>query len=134
MVTQAIPFFMVDDISRSLTFYVDGLGFVMKNKWTPRGTIEWCWLDLGRASIMLQEYRPGRKPEGARGVGISICFNCDDAVGYYRELLSRGIPASEPFVGNNMWVTDVTDPDGYRLFFESPTDVPEETKFSALGD
>jgi hypothetical protein len=28
-----------------------------------------------------------------------------------------------------MWVTQVTDPDGYNLF-ESPTDVPEETVLS----
>jgi hypothetical protein len=25
-----------------------------------------------------------------------------------------------------MWVTRVTDPDGYEMFFESPTDAPEE--------
>ena len=26
-----------------------------------------------------------------------------------------------------MWVTILTDPDGYKLDFESPTDIPEET-------
>ena len=31
-----------------------------------------------------------------------------------------------------MWVTEMTDPDGYRLLFESPTDVPEETKLSQI--
>ena len=29
-----------------------------------------------------------------------------------------------------MWVTSVLDPDGYKLEFESYTDVPEETVFS----
>jgi hypothetical protein len=29
-----------------------------------------------------------------------------------------------------MWVTSLRDPDGYRLEFESPTDVPEETRYS----
>jgi hypothetical protein len=29
-----------------------------------------------------------------------------------------------------MWVTSLSDPDGYRLDFESTTDVPEETEFS----
>lgn len=29
-----------------------------------------------------------------------------------------------------MWVTGVKDPDGYNLYFESMTDVPEETKYS----
>jgi lactoylglutathione lyase len=33
-------------------------------------------------------------------------------------------------VGNKLWVTTVTDPDGYKLFFNSPTDVPEETLYS----
>jgi len=37
---------------------------------------------------------------------------------------------NEPFVGNNMWVVSLVDVDGYRLDFESPTDVPEETKYS----
>ena len=41
-----------------------------------------------------------------------------------------GIGASRPFVGNNLWVTSLTDPDGYRLDFESPTDVPEETVYT----
>jgi hypothetical protein len=26
-----------------------------------------------------------------------------------------------------MWVTALRDPDGYKIDFESPTDVPEET-------
>ncbi len=29
-----------------------------------------------------------------------------------------------------MWVTSVEDPDGYKIEFESLTDVPEETIFS----
>ena len=31
-----------------------------------------------------------------------------------------------------VWVTSFTDPDGYRLDFESPTDIPEETVYSDL--
>ena len=29
-----------------------------------------------------------------------------------------------------MWVTGLSDADGYRLYFESPTDTPEDTKLS----
>jgi lactoylglutathione lyase len=29
-----------------------------------------------------------------------------------------------------MWVLSLSDPDGYRIEFESPTDVPEDTRFS----
>jgi lactoylglutathione lyase len=40
-----------------------------------------------------------------------------------------GITASRPFVGNGMWVTSLSDPDGYRLESESVTDVREETRW-----
>ncbi|HEY1951278.1 MAG TPA: hypothetical protein VGG76_00605, partial [Gemmatimonadaceae bacterium] len=62
------------------------------------------------------------------GVGVSINFVCKDAVALYREFRSRGIDAKRPFVGNGMWVTHVRDPDGYNLYFESPTDAPEESE------
>lgn len=127
---QAVPFLWVTDIERSLRFYVEGLGFALKNKWEPEGKIRWCWLTRGGASIMLQEYLPGRWPEGTLGQGVSLCFQCEDAVALYRELRSRGVEAQEPFVGNSMWVTCFSDPDGYKLDFESMTDVAEETKLS----
>jgi len=53
---------------------------------------------------------------------------CADAVAVYHEVTGRGVSASRPFVGNRLWVTSVRDPDGYRLEFESPTDVPEGTE------
>ena len=128
--TQAVPFFMVTNIEASVRFYVDGLGFQMTNTWLPAGRLEWCWLQRGPTAVMLQEYREGRRPDGALGLGVSVCFICEDAIAYYRELVSRGVNVSRPFVGNSMWETHVTDPDGYRLYFESPTDVPEETEWS----
>jgi lactoylglutathione lyase len=68
-VQQAIPFFMVTDVPRSLRFYVDGLGFALRNQWTPNAPdqIRWCWLELGGAALMLQEYAAGREPSEKRG-------------------------------------------------------------------
>lgn len=129
-VNQAVPFFMVTDMARSLSFYADGIGFEMKNKWEPRGSIEWCWLQLDQVALMLQEYR-NPPPSTNRGEGFSICLMCEDALALYRQFTARGLYPAEPFVGNNLWVVELSDPDGYRLFFESPTDVPEETRYSA---
>jgi hypothetical protein len=133
-VQQAVPFFRVSDIGSSLRFYVDGLGFVMTRQWVVAGRIRWCWLQNGGAALMLQEFvREGHDswvPEGKVGVGVSICFVCKDALAIYREVVARGVPASIPFVGNKMWVTSMTDPDGYRVEFESPTDAPEESVYS----
>ena len=68
--------------------------------------------------------------DGKLGLGVSVCFQCEDAIAYYKELQSRRIEAQRPFVGNRMWVTNVTDPDGYNLSFESMTDAPEESEWS----
>jgi uncharacterized glyoxalase superfamily protein PhnB len=128
-VQQAIPFFWVKDMEASLRFYVDGLGFVRTKKWVVEGRIRWCWLEIGHAAIMLQEYLPDRIPSIKRGEGVSICFQCRDALAIYHEALSRGLEPQLPFVGNSMWVTILIDPDSYKLDFESPTDVPEETVY-----
>ena len=129
-VRQAVPFFWVRDIEASLRFYVDGLGFRMTNKWLVDGKVRWCWLEHGDAALMLQEWLPSRVPEGKAGVGVSICFVCEDAIALWREFLSRGVSAKRPVVGNRMWVTEVTDPDGYQVMFESKTDAPEESEYS----
>ena len=129
-VEQAVPFFGVSNIEESLRFYVDGLAFEMTKKGTPNGKLRWCWLQLGGAALMLQEFSKGRVPEGKPGLGVSVCFQCKDALALYHGFVSRGIQARNPFVGNAMWVTNVSDPDGYKLDFQSPTDVPEETEYS----
>lgn len=135
-VKQAVPFFGVTDMEASLRFYVDGLGFKIKNRWipdvserTPEGKIRWCWLELGDAALMLQEFLPEHRPKETLGTGASVCFMCEDALALYREFKARGIEIRKrPFVGNQLWVVPLTDPDGYRIEFESPTDAPEETE------
>lgn len=133
-VKQAVPFFRVLDMEASLRYYVDGLGFAMTKRWIDDGKLRWCWLELGRAALMLQEFRTDGhdswKPGGKVGEGVTICFICEDALAIYRAVTAKGIPASRPFVGNGMWVTSLADPDGYQLDFESLTDVPEDTQLA----
>ena len=135
-VKQVVPFLRVSDMERSVRYYMEGLGFVMKNKWVVEGKLHWCWLELGGAALMLQEFsKEGHDswvPACKVGEGVSLCFTCEDAVAIYREVRSRGIEASEPQVGNAMWVTCLSDPDGYRIEFESATDTPEDTKLSEV--
>ena len=133
-VQQAVPFFAVSSMDASLRYYIDGLGFEMKHRWIDEGKLRWCWLELGDAALMLQEFKTAGHdswvPEGKPGIGVSICFMCDDAIALYRAFRARGIDARRPFVGNRLWVTELADPDGYKLFFESPTDEPEETELA----
>jgi lactoylglutathione lyase len=133
-VKQVVPFFWARDIRESVRFYVEGLGFAMTKQWMDQGRLRWCRLELGEAAIMLQDvWRDGpheNVPASQVGVGVSICFQCRDALTLYREFRSRGVGASRPVVGNGMWETHATDPDGYALSFESPTDAPEDAVYS----
>lgn len=69
-------------------------------------------------------------PEGKKGEGVSIYFICKDALALYREMVARGIRASNPVVANGMWVTNLSDPDNYKLHFQSPTEIAEGTELS----
>ncbi|HLZ39831.1 MAG TPA: VOC family protein [Candidatus Sulfotelmatobacter sp.] len=137
-VKQAVPFFGVTNMESSLRFYVDGLGFKIKHQWipdrtedNPDGRIRWCWLELGEAAIMLQEFLPEHRSKETLGTGVNVCFQCEDAPALYREFKSRGIQTrGRPSVGNRLWVVPVTDPDGYRMEFSSPTDAPEESELA----
>jgi lactoylglutathione lyase len=135
-IKQVVPFFNVTNMDLSHRFYIEGLGFTMKHKWVVDVKIRWCWLELGGAALMLQEFategHDSWLPTGKLGEGVSLCFMCEDAIALYHEFKSRGLAPSEPFVGNSLWVTSLCDPDGYRLHFESPTNAPEETRLSDL--
>lgn len=130
-VKEVVPFLRVRSMERSLRYYIDGLGFILKHKWIPDGEIRWCWLTLGAASMMLQVRTKGT--DSTLGEGVSIVFTCEDALAIYREVTARGIEASEPQVLNHLWATTLIDPDGYRIEFESPTDVQEDTKLSEVA-
>jgi hypothetical protein len=65
------------------------------------------------------------------GQGVSICFMCADAIAVYHDAQARGLNPSRPFVGNNLWVTSLTDPDGIAGLRE-PTDVPRESEYRRM--
>jgi lactoylglutathione lyase len=135
-IKEAVPFLAVSDMQKSLDFYVNGLGFQTQYEWVPADRIMWCKLINGNGSLMLQEHPQMNvgimNRQGKVGIGVSIYFICEDALEIYKEIIDKGIEASEPFVGNNMWVVSVNDPDGYSINFESMTDVVEGTRLSEL--
>jgi catechol 2,3-dioxygenase-like lactoylglutathione lyase family enzyme len=128
-----VPFFAVSDMTASTRFYVDGLGFEITQKWVDDGKLRWCWLQRNGAAIMLQEFRTEWHdawiPQYKVGEGVSTYFICKNALAIFHKVITRGVQASTPFVGNSMWITGMKDPDGYQLYFESYTDVPEETVY-----
>lgn len=118
---ELVPLLFVDDISHSVAFYVDQLGFEMKLKWEPKGKLSWCRLERGNTALMLQLAIPDEDGTAKeRCTGIGLFFNCDDAQTIYEELLSKGLSLEPPcvaFYGMNQLF--VKDPDGYELCFQN---------------
>ncbi len=133
---QVVPLFDVNHMETSLRFYEDGLGFKITNKWIVDDKIKWCWLQREGAAIMLQELNadhPYRLAgSGKKGHCSSMNFICKDALALYHEFKSKKLEPDIPFVGNNMWVVLITDPDGFNLNFESETDVPEGSVYDEV--
>lgn len=83
----------------------------------------------GRGSHHAARVLAGRQAKGNARNWSNVCFQCEDALALYREFKSRGVQTrGRPTVGNRLWVVPVTDPDGYRMEFSSPTDAPEESE------
>ena len=85
---------------------------------------------------MLQEFWKGghhaNLPEGKLGEGVCTYFICEDAIEFYESVIEKIISPPEPFVGIAMWVLSLEDPDGYKISFESPSELKEGTTYREL--
>jgi catechol 2,3-dioxygenase-like lactoylglutathione lyase family enzyme len=124
-----IPELDVEDIGRSLAFYVTLLGFDIAYQREEEG---FAFLTKGEAQLMLDSAQHGRRFDavepGARGRGMNLQIEVDDLDRILGALAVSGIElkiplevkyyrTSEGHVGQRQCV--VADPDGYLLrFFE----------------
>ena len=57
---ETVPLMTVADMSTSVRFYVDAVGFSVTNKWVDDdGVLRWCQLRHGGAGLMLQQRADG---------------------------------------------------------------------------
>ena len=90
----------------------------LKDKWVKDNVLTWRRVEHGDSALMLQKTQG--EPPANRGPGLTLYFMCEDAKAAHQEFKERDLQVGEPFAGNNMNVFYFKDPDGYRLFFESP--------------
>ena len=133
---RAVLVLDVVNMATSIQFYVEGLGFAETDRWAINGEPTRCRMSSGSAVLLLQALSAEQRQEidqsDKRGQGVGISLSCDDAIAHYRSMKSRGVSPNEPYVGNQLWNVSVTDPDGYRMSFQSQADRPEETTLSEI--
>ena len=120
----------VFDMPASVRFYRDLLGFEIIHT-SPRSgdEFDWGYLRLGGAQIMLntayeQHNRPNAR-DGRRSAAhedTCLYFDCPDVDSTYRDLKSRGADVAPPKIAPyGMKQVYLSDPDGYSLCFQCPT-------------
>jgi uncharacterized glyoxalase superfamily protein PhnB len=131
-----IPYLRVRNMQRSLAFYVDGLGFEIKDSLTGEDGLFWARVHNGDCQLMLS-HRPSRFIGDGHGddhehdehgrhvyrvnavqhgeLNLVTYLYVDDADAAYAELKARGVERLDEPVDQFYGVREflVCDPDGY---------------------
>jgi len=119
------PLLSVFDMPTSLRFYRDVLGFSIFSSSDPEpdGHIDWCWLKLNDAALMLntafeRSHRPAA-PDPAQIAAhghTQLYIGCQDLEAASQYLRAAGIEVKGPMVRlYGMKQLFFKDPDGYEL-------------------
>ena len=114
----AAPGFTVNDVARSLAWYRDVLGFIVKDRWDHEGKLGGVEMMAGSVSFMLSQddWKKGR--DRAKGEGVRIyCTTAQDVDILAKRIKARGgtltqEPRDQPW---GMRDLAVVDPDGYKI-------------------
>jgi glyoxylase I family protein len=123
------PLIGVFDMTKSLAFYRDLLGFEVISASPEVETLEgrfshWMWLRFGAADLMLNtQYdsneRPERPVESKTHGDTCFYIGCADVDVAYEQLTRRGLKADPPAMARyGLKLFSVKDPDGYTLVFQ----------------
>jgi uncharacterized glyoxalase superfamily protein PhnB len=111
------PFLTVNDIQKSVQWYMDVLGFTMGDKWEHEGKLMGGELSAGKSTfwLMQDDWKKGRDRVKGQGVRI-FCTTTDDIDGLAKRITSKGgTLAQEPRNEFDMRSLSLDDPDGYKL-------------------
>ncbi len=119
------PFFIIENLQTSISFYVDKLGFEIQFI-GPEGDPYFAIVARDSVWINLKAITPEVKPvpnhsrhEWARW---DAYISTDDPEVLFEEYRSKGVAFHQPLMVNsdNLLGFEIDDADGYRLFFGRP--------------
>jgi uncharacterized glyoxalase superfamily protein PhnB len=124
------PLIQVFSMRRALAFYRDILGFELVSDSGNGDDSSWVWLRLNNSNLMLNDqYEPGHVPpappqERTRWhKDTCLYFDSSDPNAVYEHLKSNGVQCNPPKIAPyGMKQLYVTDPDGYGLCFQCPSE------------
>jgi uncharacterized glyoxalase superfamily protein PhnB len=123
--TSATPCFPVDDVSSTMRWYKEKLGFGA-HPFPESEPHAFCILERDQIEIMLQRIDDYKKPDlyGQRSGGVWDAYIRMQGVKEFYESINQTVmiqrPLQKQFYGD--WEFEVKDPNGYVLVFSELTD------------
>jgi catechol 2,3-dioxygenase-like lactoylglutathione lyase family enzyme len=120
-----MPCFVVSDLKRSVSFYVDKLRFETRYIGPDDGPF-WAIVGRDNISIMLKEVAPEIKPIPNRSrhewAPTDVYVSVPEPDRLFEEFRSNGVRFSKPIENNSddLRGFELQDADGYTLFFGRP--------------
>ncbi|HWW62071.1 MAG TPA: VOC family protein [Thermoanaerobaculia bacterium] len=115
---SAAPGFTVNDLDKSLSFYTDILGCIVKERWEMEGKLMGVEVAAGNVTFMLgqDDWKKGR--DRVKGVGVRIFCETDQNVDELADRIKAAggtltdEPKDQPW---GMRAFSLEDPDGYKI-------------------
>lgn len=113
------PSITVNDLSRSLAFYTDGLGFIVGERWAHGDVLHGVMLKAGTCELGLaqDDWKLGK--DRKKGQGLRIwCDTTQDIDAIAGRLKAAGFALAEEPEDRTAWGVrsfSVDDPDGFHL-------------------
>jgi catechol 2,3-dioxygenase-like lactoylglutathione lyase family enzyme len=131
MLERMCPFFIVSDVQQTIAFYVDKLGFEVWNRQPDSAPF---FAILGRDGAMLfvksGDARPLPNPQRDPEMRWDAYISVTDPDKLAAEFAARGASFSAPLEDTHDGLRgfEITDPDGYVLFFGQPRQMSQASK------
>jgi predicted lactoylglutathione lyase len=112
-----MPSFTVNDLQRSLTWYRDGLGFFVSERWEEGGQLQGLMLKAGTCQLGLSQDDFSKGRDRPKGVGFRIwCDTTQDVDAIAARLRAfGGTIVEEPGDHWDTYSFTAQDPDGFKI-------------------
>ncbi|QNI33356.1 VOC family protein [Alloacidobacterium dinghuense] len=128
MLNSITPFFIVDDLSKTLDFYQSKLGFNLLYKGGGDSQCDDYWAFVGRDQIMISfkaitpEIRPQPNRSRHEWARWDAYINTSDPDALYAEFLSRDVSIHRELANTSdgLRAFEIADNNGYVLCFGRP--------------
>ena len=118
-----MPTLTVNDLSKSLKFYTEGLGFAIGEDFNEDGEVKGAMLNAGGAMLGISQDDFAKGKDRVKGLGMRLYLETDQNIeALAARAKAAGITLNEgpaPLAWGPMGFT-VTDPDGFKMTISNP--------------